>query len=247
VPHGTPASDGAQTSVTDTVRWPTHAVPSATRSRPCGTIEGISMPAGKSAASPGVDTSLHQAAHVMDATIRALCAAILATDARIGEAIKWNAPSFHVEGKHLATMQPRRADRVLRVMRPGAGKRTLLAALPCARWNPSRGIPVTSPSPASASSLRAACSRSAGCWTIPAGRFQRRRAVPDPGGDVHGRHDYTTPSEPTAAWRARVQAPYRQGVWFEHSAHMMPWEEPGKTLVSLLEYIRPRAVDATAE
>ncbi len=59
-----------------------------------------------------------------------------------------------------------------------------------------------------------------------------------------GRHDYTTPSEPTAAWLARVQAPYKQAVWFEHSAHMMPWEEPGKTLVSLLEHVRPLAVDA---
>lgn len=58
-----------------------------------------------------------------------------------------------------------------------------------------------------------------------------------------GRHDYTTPSEPTAAWLARVQAPYKQAVWFEHSAHMMPWEEPGKTLVSLLEHVRPRAID----
>ncbi|MBD9471115.1 alpha/beta hydrolase [Pseudoxanthomonas sp. PXM01] len=58
-----------------------------------------------------------------------------------------------------------------------------------------------------------------------------------------GRHDYTTPSEPTAAWLARVQAPYKRGVWFEHSAHMMPWEEPGKTLVSLLEHVRPRAID----
>lgn len=56
-----------------------------------------------------------------------------------------------------------------------------------------------------------------------------------------GCHDYTTPSEPTAAWLARVQAPYKRGVWFEHSAHMIPWEEPGKTLVSLLEHVRPLA------
>jgi pimeloyl-ACP methyl ester carboxylesterase len=54
-----------------------------------------------------------------------------------------------------------------------------------------------------------------------------------------GRHDYTTPSEPTAAWLDAVEAPYKQGVWFEHSAHMAPWEEPGKTLVSLLTYVRP--------
>lgn len=58
-----------------------------------------------------------------------------------------------------------------------------------------------------------------------------------------GRHDYTTPSEPTAAWLARVKAPYKRGIWFEHSAHMIPWEEPGKTLVSLLEHVRPLAVN----
>jgi pimeloyl-ACP methyl ester carboxylesterase len=58
-----------------------------------------------------------------------------------------------------------------------------------------------------------------------------------------GRHDYTTPSEPTAAWLAKVRAPYKQAVWFERSAHMIPWEEPGRTLVSLLEHVRPLAVD----
>ncbi|KRD39411.1 alpha/beta hydrolase [Lysobacter sp. Root916] len=54
-----------------------------------------------------------------------------------------------------------------------------------------------------------------------------------------GRHDYTTPSEPTDAWLSRVKAPYKQGVWFEHSSHMVPWEEPGKLLTSLLTYVRP--------
>lgn len=54
-----------------------------------------------------------------------------------------------------------------------------------------------------------------------------------------GRHDYTTPTAPTEAWLARVKAPYKQAVWFEHSAHMVPWEEPGKTLVSLLKYVKP--------
>jgi pimeloyl-ACP methyl ester carboxylesterase len=61
-----------------------------------------------------------------------------------------------------------------------------------------------------------------------------------------GRHDYTTPSEPTAAWLDKVKAPYKQGVWFERSAHMIPWEEPGKLLVSLLEYVRPLATPAPA-
>ncbi|MCL7713845.1 alpha/beta hydrolase [Stenotrophomonas sp. CPCC 101365] len=62
-----------------------------------------------------------------------------------------------------------------------------------------------------------------------------------------GRHDYTTPSEPTAEWLDRVQAPRKQGVWFERSAHMMPWEEPGKTLESLLRYVRPLAVSGDGD
>jgi pimeloyl-ACP methyl ester carboxylesterase len=56
-----------------------------------------------------------------------------------------------------------------------------------------------------------------------------------------GRHDYTTPSDPTAAWLSRVEAPYKRGVWFEHASHMIPWEEPGKLLVSLIEHVRPLA------
>lgn len=61
-----------------------------------------------------------------------------------------------------------------------------------------------------------------------------------------GRHDYTTPSAPTAAWLDQVDAPFKRGVWFEHSAHMVPWEEPGRMLVSLLEHVRPLAVGAHA-
>ncbi len=56
-----------------------------------------------------------------------------------------------------------------------------------------------------------------------------------------GRHDYTTPTQPTVDWLAQVKAPSKQAVWFEHSAHMVPWEEPGKTLVSLLNHVRPLA------
>lgn len=57
-----------------------------------------------------------------------------------------------------------------------------------------------------------------------------------------GRHDYTTPATPAADWLAKVQAPYKRAVMFERSAHMVPWEEPGKLLVSLLEYVRPLTV-----
>ena len=56
-----------------------------------------------------------------------------------------------------------------------------------------------------------------------------------------GRHDYTTPAAPTVNWMKNVQAPYKRIVWFERSAHMVPWEEPGKTLVSLLEVVKPLA------
>ena len=59
-----------------------------------------------------------------------------------------------------------------------------------------------------------------------------------------GRHDYTTPSQPIADWLDRVEAPFKRGVWFERSAHMIPWEEPGRLLVSLLETVRPLAVEA---
>jgi pimeloyl-ACP methyl ester carboxylesterase len=71
--------------------------------------------------------------------------------------------------------------------------------------------------------------------------YSQLRSFPIPVVMFMGRHDYTTPSAPTARWLARVKAPYKQGVWFEHAAHMIPWEEPGKVLVSLLRYVRPLA------
>lgn len=73
--------------------------------------------------------------------------------------------------------------------------------------------------------------------------FTGVRRFPIPVVMFMGRHDYTTPSAPTAQWLQRVEAPSKRGVWFEHAAHMIPWEEPGRTLVSLLEYVRPLAVD----
>ncbi len=76
--------------------------------------------------------------------------------------------------------------------------------------------------------------------------FKPVRRFPIPVVMFMGRHDYTTPSAPTAEWLQRVEAPYKQGVWFEHSAHMVPWEEPGKTLVSLLSHVRPLAQPADA-
>ena len=56
-----------------------------------------------------------------------------------------------------------------------------------------------------------------------------------------GRHDYTTPSAPVRQWYERLKAPAKKWVWFEHSAHMMYEEEPGRALVHLVEEVRPLA------
>ena len=77
--------------------------------------------------------------------------------------------------------------------------------------------------------------------------FSRVREFPIPVVMFMGRHDYTTPSQPTADWLARVKAPYKQGVWFEHASHMIMWEEPGKWLVSLLHYVRPLTDEANGD
>lgn len=57
-----------------------------------------------------------------------------------------------------------------------------------------------------------------------------------------GRHDLTTPSSVIEPWLARLKAPVKRLVWFEHSAHLAPHEEPGKFLVALTEHVRPLAV-----
>lgn len=71
--------------------------------------------------------------------------------------------------------------------------------------------------------------------------FTAVRRFPIPVIMFMGRHDYTTPSQPTADWLAAVHAPYKRGVWFENSAHLIQFEEPGKTLLSLVTYVRPLA------
>jgi pimeloyl-ACP methyl ester carboxylesterase len=76
--------------------------------------------------------------------------------------------------------------------------------------------------------------------------FKSVRAFPIPVLMFMGRHDYTTPAAPTQAWLGRIKAPYKQAVWFEHSAHMIPWEEPGKLLISLVQYVRPLGVKGQA-
>jgi proline iminopeptidase len=64
-----------------------------------------------------------------------------------------------------------------------------------------------------------------------------------------GRHDTNVSSSLASEWFAKVQAPSKQLVWFENSAHEVVNEEPGKALISLVLHARPiaeRAGDAAA-
>ena len=56
-----------------------------------------------------------------------------------------------------------------------------------------------------------------------------------------GRHDINVSSEVAAEWFARVRAPSKRLVWFERSGHHLTSEEPGKLLLSLVDYARPIA------
>lgn len=57
--------------------------------------------------------------------------------------------------------------------------------------------------------------------------------------EFYGRHDWTTPTEPTQRWMQKLSAPDKAEVWFEHSAHMCMFEEPGRFLVSLVHHALP--------
>jgi pimeloyl-ACP methyl ester carboxylesterase len=57
-----------------------------------------------------------------------------------------------------------------------------------------------------------------------------------------GRHDLTTPPEASARWLDRLDAPVKRAIWFEDSAHLLPMEEPGKTLVTLVQTVLPLAL-----
>lgn len=59
-----------------------------------------------------------------------------------------------------------------------------------------------------------------------------------------GRHDYNVSSAVASEWFERLRAPSKRLVWFEHSAHEVMIEEPGKTLVSLVDYALPIAIRA---
>jgi pimeloyl-ACP methyl ester carboxylesterase len=56
-----------------------------------------------------------------------------------------------------------------------------------------------------------------------------------------GRHDLTTPYEVTQTWMDALDAPFKRLVMFENSAHLPMVEEPGRTLVALVEHVLPLA------
>lgn len=51
---------------------------------------------------------------------------------------------------------------------------------------------------------------------------------------IMGKHDLTNPSEPTKAFFNEIEAPEKQWIIFENSAHSPIWEEPEKLLNLLL-------------
>lgn len=49
-----------------------------------------------------------------------------------------------------------------------------------------------------------------------------------------GRHDYTTPSSLAVSYLNSLNAPYKEVVWFDNSAHFPFWEEPAKFASEML-------------
>lgn len=69
-----------------------------------------------------VDTFMAQLAHPLKTEIEAVRSIILASDPRIRESVKWNAPSFLIED-HFATFKLRPAETIQVVFHTGAKKK----------------------------------------------------------------------------------------------------------------------------
>jgi len=61
-----------------------------------------------------------------------------------------------------------------------------------------------------------------------------------------GEHDWQTPTTLIKTWFGQVRAPVKEYVAFEDSAHYVVNEEPGKYLYSLVDKVRPLALQAVA-
>jgi len=62
-----------------------------------------------------------------------------------------------------------------------------------------------------------------------------------------GEHDWQTPNTQVKQWFARIEAPYKEYIPFSDSAHIVIYEEPGKYLDSLVNRVRPLALEDRAE
>ena len=56
-----------------------------------------------------------------------------------------------------------------------------------------------------------------------------------------GRHDYQTPVTLSEQWFGEIEAPYKELIYFEESAHFATKEEPGKVLMALVNKVLPFA------
>ncbi|WP_152363696.1 alpha/beta fold hydrolase [Microlunatus speluncae] len=56
-----------------------------------------------------------------------------------------------------------------------------------------------------------------------------------------GRHDQVTPTGPVIDWLNRLEAPAKIVTWFEDSAHLPMYEQPGRFLVAVLQHLLPYA------
>jgi len=57
----------------------------------------------------------------------------------------------------------------------------------------------------------------------------------------NGRYDYNVSASVAVEWFEKLHAPFKTLVWFERSARDIVNEEPGKVLLSLVDYARPMA------
>lgn len=66
-------------------------------------------------------------------------------------------------------------------------------------------------------------------------------SFPVPMVQLLGRHDAMTPPGPVESWVARLEVPSLVVEWFEDSAHMAMFEEPGHFFLALLTHVLPHA------
>jgi hypothetical protein len=87
------------------------------------------MPPARGRAGESVDSFLERLEHPRKPAILALRQVVRAADARIGEELKWNAPSFFT-AEHFATFNLRARDGVQLVLHRGAKPRETPGRLP---------------------------------------------------------------------------------------------------------------------